>query len=97
MTFVTLFAPFIVLSLVHVVSEAVGFMPGRWYVKPLLMPALAFAYLRAAEGPNPLLLAALAFGWLGDIFLMIPDPEKTVSLADCIVGPMFPPAKKGDR
>ena len=27
----------------------------------------------------------------------IPDPEKTVSLADCIVGPMFPPAKKGDR
>jgi len=94
MTFVTLFAPFIVLSLVHVVSEAVGFMPGRWYVKPLLMPALAFAYLRAAEGPNPLLLAALAFGWLGDIFLMIPDPEKTrryfrPGLAAFLLGHLF--------
>ena len=27
----------------------------------------------------------------------IPDPGKTVSLADCVVGPIFPQAKKGDR
>lgn len=68
---------FIVLAAAHVISEGFTFMPGRYFIKPLLMPALALYYLFAAETPNAFMLAAVGFGWLGDIFLMIPDPQKT--------------------
>ncbi len=68
---------FIALAVVHVVSEGFSFMPGRYFIKPLLMPSLALYYLSSAESPNPFTIAAIAGGWLGDIFLMIPDPQKT--------------------
>jgi len=68
---------FIVLAATHVVSEGFTFMPGRYCIKPLLMPALALYYISAAETPNAFMLAAVGFGWLGDIFLMIPEPQKT--------------------
>lgn len=68
---------FILLSVVHLVFEAAGSRAGRYITKPLLMPALAMYYGTAAAWPNPVLLAAIFCGWLGDIFLMIPDPQKT--------------------
>jgi uncharacterized membrane protein YhhN len=77
MTPTVFLAAFLVLATAHVVSEGFKYMPGRYFVKPLLMPALALYYMASAETPNPFMIAAIAFGWLGDIFLMIPDPEKT--------------------
>ncbi len=77
MTPTILLALFIALAAAHVISEGFAFMPGRYFVKPLLMPALALYYLIAAETPNAFMIAAITFGWLGDICLMIPDPEKT--------------------
>ncbi len=70
-------ALFIALAAAHVISEGFKFMPGRYFVKPLLMPTLALYYLISAETPNAFMIAAIGFGWLGDIFLMIPDPQKT--------------------
>ncbi len=77
MTPTVFLAAFIVLATAHVVSEGFKYMPGRYFVKPRLMPALALYSMASAETPNPFMIAAIAFGWLGDIFLMIPDPEKT--------------------
>ena len=33
--------------------------------------------MASAAEPNPVLIAAIVCGWLGDIFLMIPDPQNT--------------------
>jgi uncharacterized membrane protein YhhN len=52
-------------------------LPGRFITKPFLMLLLALYYAAAAAEPNFLLIAAILFGWMGDIFLMIPDPQKT--------------------
>lgn len=68
---------FVALSAAHVAAEFFGFLPGRYATKPLLMPALAAHYIAAAASPSPLLVAAMAGGWLGDLFLMIPDPGRT--------------------
>lgn len=77
MTPTNLLVLFVALAAAHVVSEGFKFMPGRYFIKPLLMPALALYYLSSAETPSWFMMAAIGFGWLGDIFLMIPDPEKT--------------------
>jgi uncharacterized membrane protein YhhN len=68
---------FIIFSLAHLVSEAASSRVGRYITKPFLMPTLALYYAASAALPNPLLIAAIICGWLGDIFLMIPDPQKT--------------------
>lgn len=68
---------FVLFSIAHLISETLWSRAGRYVTKPLLMPALALYYVTAAAEPNPFLLAAILCGWLGDIFLMIPDPQKT--------------------
>jgi uncharacterized membrane protein YhhN len=68
---------FIAFSLAHLVSEAARSLTGRYFTKPFLMPLLGLFYTASAEQPNPVLVAAIVCGWLGDIFLMIPDPHKT--------------------
>jgi uncharacterized membrane protein YhhN len=68
---------FIIMSLAHLAAEWARSLPGRFITKPFLMLLLALYYTAAATEPNPVLLAAIACGWMGDIFLMIPDPAKT--------------------
>jgi uncharacterized membrane protein YhhN len=68
---------FIIISLAHLASEAAWSAAGRYITKPFLMLVLALYYVASAAQPNPVLVAAIACGWLGDIFLMIPDPQKT--------------------
>ncbi len=68
---------FIMVSVAHLACEAVWFRIGRYITKPLLMPALAMYYAASAAQLNYVLIAAIVCGWLGDIFLMIPDPQKT--------------------
>jgi uncharacterized membrane protein YhhN len=68
---------FIIFSLGHLGAEAVQSLKGRYITKPLLMLLLAAYYVAAAAQPNLVLIAAIVCGWLGDIFLMIPDPQKT--------------------
>lgn len=68
---------FIVFSLAHLAAEALLSRTGRYFTKPLLMPALALYYVSSLTQPNPFLIAALVFGWLGDVFLMLPDPQNT--------------------
>ena len=67
--------PFALVSLVHLAGESVDSKPVRYLSKPLLMPALALYYLLSADSPSWIMAAALAGGWLGDIFLMIPDRD----------------------
>ena len=68
---------FFILFAAHVAGETLKFMPARYATKPFLMPALALYYIFSAQAPEILMIAAIAGGWLGDIFLMIPDPENT--------------------
>ncbi|MCG3219756.1 MAG: lysoplasmalogenase [Candidatus Heimdallarchaeota archaeon] len=49
----------------------------RYVTKPLLMPLLLVLYLVQNPNISWWLVAALIGGFLGDVFLMIPDPEKT--------------------
>ncbi len=67
----------IVFAAAHLIGEALKSMPVRYITKPFLMPSLALYYITSAVEVNWLVIAALVCGWLGDIFLMIPDPEKT--------------------
>lgn len=68
---------FIAFSLLHLVGEALKKPPLRYATKPFLLSALAAWYFVSTEQVNHLMLGAILCGWLGDIFLMIPDPEKT--------------------
>lgn len=68
---------FILFSLAHLAAEAAWSRTGRYITKPFLMPFLLLYYVTSAGELNGLLIAALAFGWLGDVFLMIPDPRNT--------------------
>ncbi len=49
----------------------------RYVTKPLLMPTLLVLYLVQNPSISWWLVAALIGGFLGDVFLMIPDPDKT--------------------
>jgi uncharacterized membrane protein YhhN len=85
---------FIISAFAHLASEAAASPAGRYVTKPLLMPLLALYYTAAAAEPNPLLIAAVVCGWLGDIFLMIPDQRKTLryfkpGLAFFLLGHVF--------
>ncbi len=68
---------FIVLSLAHVIGEAFKKKQVRYATKPLLLLSLGVYYYLSADVVNWFMVAAIIFGWLGDIFLMIPDPDKT--------------------
>ncbi len=70
-------ACFIFFAAAHLIGEALKSMPMRYATKPFLMPSLALYYASCAPAINWLVIAALACGWLGDVFLMIPDPQKT--------------------
>jgi len=65
--------PFIAFSLLHVFGEVINSRWIRVLSKPLLMPLLALFYIVMSPSPSVLLLAAIAGGWLGDLFLMVPD------------------------
>ncbi len=76
--FQTLFLTvFICFSVLHIMGEAMEKLPLRYATKPFLLSSLAVYYAVSSTEINLLLMAAMIFGWLGDIFLMIPDPEKT--------------------
>ncbi|MDC7236100.1 MAG: lysoplasmalogenase [Spirochaetales bacterium] len=66
-------APFLILSLIHIAGEGLRYRPVRYLSKPFLMPALALFYILNTGAPSGLLIAAIAGGWLGDLFLMLPD------------------------
>lgn len=68
---------FIGFSLLHIMGEAMEKLPLRYATKPFLLSSLAGYYFFSAGEINYLLLTAVLFGWMGDIFLMIPDPDKT--------------------
>jgi len=69
--------PFLLVSLIHLGGELAGSLRVRYLSKPLLMPLLALYYLTGAADPSILMILAIGGGWLGDLFLMIPDPGKT--------------------
>lgn len=68
---------FIFISFVHLAFEGARLRIGRYLTKPLLMPALALYYVTSAAHPNPCFAGAILCGWLGDVFLMIPDPQNS--------------------
>ncbi len=68
---------FILISFVHLAAEGARLRVGRYITKPFLMPVLALYYVTSAAHPNPLFAGAILCGWLGDVFLMLPDPQNT--------------------
>ncbi|MEE9912882.1 MAG: lysoplasmalogenase [Deltaproteobacteria bacterium] len=85
---------FIILSIVHIACEARRSLAGRYVTKPFLMPALGLYYMASAAQPDFVLMAAIACGWLGDIFLMLPDPRNMsryfkMGLAAFLLGHIF--------
>jgi len=69
------FAPYLVLSAVHLVLLYVGPAWSVTATKALLMPLLALAVLllvRPLRAPAPLLLAGIALSWGGDVLLSFP-------------------------
>jgi uncharacterized membrane protein YhhN len=85
---------FALVSVVHLAGDIADGPALRYATKPLLLPSLAFYYLAASPAPSWLLLAALASGWVGDLALMIPDPELTrlplkLGIAAFLVGHLF--------
>ncbi len=68
---------FVLFSLLHLLGEAMKKLPVRYATKPFLLVSLAAYYCVSADTINWMMTGAILCGWLGDIFLMIPDPEKT--------------------
>lgn len=68
---------FILFSVAHLAAEAARSRAGRYFTKPDLLPVLALYYVASAAEPNLLLIAAMICCWLGDVFIMMPDPLST--------------------
>ena len=85
------FAPYLVLSVVHVAVLVAGFDEAARATKLLLMPALALAVLLTARplrgaASVRLLLVAIGFSWGGDALLNIPgDLGFVVGLASFLL------------
>ncbi|QEN08725.1 lysoplasmalogenase [Oceanispirochaeta crateris] len=86
--------PFLLISILHVLGEVANSRMIRHGTKPLLMPLLAFFYILTEFNFSFLFIAALAGGWVGDLFLMLPDKgnKKTwfkLGLISFLVGHLF--------
>ncbi len=70
-------------SLLHLLGEFLvdigkeKFIVVRYLTKPFLMPLLLLFYVIGNVNINWLISSAIIGGFVGDIFLMLPDPEKT--------------------
>ena len=61
--------------LLHLAARFAGWKLVHLTTKPLLMPLLLVCYLLWAETASPAVVCALAFGFLGDVAMMVPQPE----------------------
>ncbi|MCG8501979.1 MAG: lysoplasmalogenase [Firmicutes bacterium] len=82
---------FIVLALANLYYEKKGVVKGRYFTKPFLIPLLLVYYLSAVENPQYLIIFALIFGFLGDLFLMIPGNQNFFisGLSSFLIGHVF--------
>ncbi len=80
---IILFVLLIFFSLIHLLGEFLvdngkeKFIIVRYLTKPFLMPLLLLFYVIGNVNINWLISSAIIGGFVGDIFLMLPDPEKT--------------------
>jgi len=80
---IILFVLLVFVTLVHLIGEFLvdigkgNFIVLRYITKPFLMPLLLLFYVIGNVNVNWLICSAIIGGFLGDIFLMIPDPKKT--------------------
>ncbi|MHA1551016.1 MAG: lysoplasmalogenase [Candidatus Heimdallarchaeaceae archaeon] len=80
---IILFVLLIFFSLIHLLGEFLvdngkeKFIIVRYLTKPFLMPLLLLFYVIGNVNINWLISSAIISGFVGDIFLMLPDPEKT--------------------
>ena len=94
---------FAVISSIHLLGEFIidsgksKFIILRYLTKPLIVPFLILfliSYSWIVDLLNVFFILALIFGFFGDIFLMIPDPDKKrlwlkVGLASFLIGHVF--------
>ncbi len=70
------FAPFLLVTLIHLVAQLFNAQLLQLITKPLLIPALVLVPLRlipaAQERTARLLIFGLALSWVGDLALMVP-------------------------
>lgn len=60
----------------HMIFTKNGYVKGRIYTKPLLMPLLAIYYIVSVAEVNKLIVLALVFAFMGDVFLMWSERRK---------------------
>jgi len=85
---------FIITSVVHLIGEFKGNLTIRYLSKPLIMPFLGLYYIIGNPAVNFWIIAGLTGGFLGDVFLMIPDPKNTqkfftLGLISFLLGHLF--------
>jgi uncharacterized membrane protein YhhN len=68
---------FTIFSLTHIIGESFKSLKVRYTTKPFLLITLGLYYFFSVEQVNLWLISAIALGWLGDIFLMLPDPDNS--------------------
>ncbi|MGK0465209.1 lysoplasmalogenase [Clostridium sp.] len=61
---------FCITFVMHMIFTKNGYVKGRIYTKPLLMPLLAIYYIESVASVNKLIVIALVFAFMGDVFLM---------------------------
>lgn len=70
----TLFKIYVVFSIFYLLLLFLGHQNLDWYLKPALIPLLAFGVYFYRKFPSKnILLAALLFSWIGDVILLFAD------------------------
>lgn len=70
----TILKSFLLFSAIYLLFSALGLDSVSWYLKPLLLPFLIVAVIKAdAFDSKKILLTALIFSWIGDLILMFAD------------------------
>lgn len=70
----TILKSFLLFSAIYLLLPVLGLDSISWYLKPLLLPFLIIAVIKAeAFDSKKILLTALFFSWIGDIILMFAD------------------------
>ncbi|MHA1198066.1 MAG: lysoplasmalogenase [Candidatus Heimdallarchaeaceae archaeon] len=97
---IILLSVFSSIAIIHLVGEFLSEQDGekylwiRYVTKPLLIPMLLAFYVVANTSINWWVVVALIGGFLGDVFLMLPDPKKKrvwlrVGLVSFLLGHIF--------
>lgn len=83
------FLLFLVVLASNILSSELGWLPGVYITKPLLIPLLVWMLVGAARDRVKWVWFALFFSWVGDILLMLPYDLFIFGLASFLIAHLF--------